>query len=90
MTGTHLLELFIFNDTPQSIQAEERVRRVLNGAANIAWNLKVIDIAKHPEVLEERNIIAVPVLIKHVPEPEYRVVGDMEDADAILRGLGVH
>lgn len=90
MSAPHLLELFIFNDTPQSNQAEQRVRQVLSSVSSNIWSLKVIDIAKQPEMLEERNIIAVPVLIKHVPEPEYRVVGDMEDADAILRGLGAY
>jgi len=49
--------------------------------------LEVIDISEHPEVAQEDNILATPTLIKKLPPPIRRIIGDLFDADKILMVL---
>ncbi|MBF0220082.1 MAG: circadian clock protein KaiB [Gammaproteobacteria bacterium] len=52
-----------------------------------AYEIKVIDLLKHPQLAEEEKILATPVLIRHFPEPMRRIIGDLSNLSDVLVGL---
>ena len=83
----YVLRLYITGSTPRSIRALSNIRRICNEHLAGHYDLEVIDIAEHPTLAEGEQIIAAPTLIKHLPLPLRRFIGDMSQTDRILLGL---
>ena len=52
-----------------------------------AYELEIIDVLEHPQVAEDERILATPTLIKQLPPPLRRVIGDLSDTEKVLLGL---
>lgn len=78
------LKLFIAGITPGSIRAIENVKDLCNSYLAGKYDLEVIDIYQQRHMIKEMNIIAVPTLIRILPEPERRIIGDMTDKKEII------
>ena len=63
------------------------IRRICNGELAGRVSLEIIDIHKHPEALEADHVLAVPTLIKRLPPPLRRIVGDLSDASILRAAL---
>lgn len=87
--GRHVLRLFVTGATPRSIKAIENLRHVLERELPGRYDLEVIDIYQHPEAAREHQVIAAPTLVKLLPEPVRRIIGDLSDVERVLRGLGI-
>ncbi len=83
----YVLRLYITGSTPRSIRALSNIRRICNEHLAGHYDLEVIDIAEHPTLAEGEQIIAAPTLIKHLPLPLRRFIGDMSQTESILLGL---
>ncbi len=83
----YVLRLYITGSTPRSIRALSNIRRICNEHLAGHYDLEVIDIAEHPTLAEGEQIIAAPTLIKHLPLPLRRFIGDMSQTERILLGL---
>ncbi len=83
----YVLRLYITGSTPRSIRALSNIRRICNEHLAGHYDLEVIDIAEHPTLAEGEQIIAAPTLIKHLPLPVRRFIGDMSQTERILLGL---
>ena len=83
----YLLRLYITGSTPRSIRALSNIRRICGEYLEGRYDLEVIDIAEHPTLAEGEQIIAAPTLIKHLPLPLRRFIGDMSQTERILLGL---
>ena len=83
----HRLRLFVTGSTIRSRRAIENLRRIC--AAELAGKveLEVVDIYQQPELAERHQIIAAPTLIKLLPLPVRRIIGDLSDTERVLRGL---
>jgi circadian clock protein KaiB len=86
----YLLRLFITGLTPNSVRALVNVKIVCEQYLPDNCDLEVIDIYQKPEQAELENILATPMLIKKMPLPERRLIGDLTDIKSILKGLDLH
>lgn len=84
---THILRLYVTGSTPRSTRAIENIRRLLESELHDCYDLEVVDVYQHPEAASEHQILAAPTLIKLLPEPVRRIIGDLSDTERVLRGL---
>ncbi len=85
----YLLKLYVTGKTLRADQAIANVRRICDGEFCDQYELKVIDVLKHPELAEDEKILATPTLIKELPQPARRIIGDLSDKEKVLEGLGL-
>ena len=85
----YLLRLFVTGLTPRSLEAIENVRNLCEQHLKGRHRLEVIDIYQLPEAASEDRIVAVPTLVRKLPLPLRRFVGDMTNKDNILAGLDI-
>jgi circadian clock protein KaiB len=77
----------VAGSTPRATTAIENLRRICEKDLSGRYELEVIDVLEHPELAEKDRILATPTLIKQLPPPLRRVIGDLSDADKVLLGL---
>lgn len=83
----YVLHLYINDSTMKSRMAVENIKRVCRQHLEGRHALKVIDIQRHANLARAEHIVAVPTLIKRLPAPLQRLVGDMSDFHRVLAGL---
>lgn len=81
------LRLFITGSTPRSTRALDNMRRICAENLDGRYELEVIDVYQHPEATREFQIVATPTLIKILPEPLRRIIGDLSNQERVLAGL---
>ena len=84
--GNFVLKLYVTGETPNSLRAIRNLQEIVQGLAE-GYEVKVIDILKHPQLVEEEKIIATPTLAKELPLPLRRIIGDLSDKERVLVGL---
>ena len=75
------VSLYVTGRTPLSISAIENLKNIFK-KAGVSYNLKIVDILKHPEIAEEKNILATPLLEKTYPVPT-KIIGDLSDVENV-------
>ncbi len=88
--ATHVLRLYVTGSTSRSTRAIDNIRRLLESELPHRYDLEVVDVYQHPEAASEHQILAAPTLVKLLPEPVRRIIGDLSDTDRVLRGLDIH
>jgi circadian clock protein KaiB len=83
------LTLYVDGASPRSISAIEAVRRVCDEELGFQIDLEVIDVQKEPALVMRDHVIVVPTLIKRVPGPPRRMVGDLSDPARLRLRLGL-
>lgn len=83
------LRLFVAGASSISIRAINNLQIILDEHLKDRYELEIIDIHQQPLLVKEEDIFAVPLLIKKLPIPIKRLVGDMSDKSKVLRGLGL-
>jgi circadian clock protein KaiB len=83
----YILRLYVAGTTARSVQAVMNVKRICEEHLKGRYDLEVIDIYQQPVLARGEQIIAVPTLIKKLPEPLKKFIGDMSDNERILVGL---
>jgi len=73
--------------TPRTQLAVANLRRICEAELANECDLEIIDVLEHPQVAEDQRILATPTLVKHLPPPLRRVIGDLSDRDKVLFGL---
>jgi circadian clock protein KaiB len=86
----YVLRLYIIGTTPQSMRAVANIRRICDEHLQDRYELEVVDLSRHPTLAEGEQIIATPTLIKKLPLPLRRFIGDLSQTDRILLGLDLH
>lgn len=85
----YVLSLFIAGMTMRSAESIARIKRLCDTHLPGRHDLQIIDIHQQPELAQQRQILAVPTLVKISPAPERRLIGDFADELEVLRGLDV-
>jgi circadian clock protein KaiB len=83
----YVLRLYVTGMTPRSARAVENLRAICDEYLNGRYDLEVIDIYQQPGLAKGEQIIAAPTLIKKLPLPMQRIIGDMSDRERVLFGL---
>ena len=85
----YILRLFIAGISPKSRKAIDNLREILEENLKDQYELEIIDIYQQPIFAKEGQIIAAPTLIKELPPPLRRFIGDLSDKERILLGLNL-
>ena len=85
----YVLRLFIAGASVNSRHAVANLTELCEVHIGGRYSLDIIDIHQQKEVAELEQIIALPLLIKSLPLPERRLIGDMSDTKKVLKGLGI-
>ena len=83
----YVLKLYITGMTARSQQALRNIKKIINENPDYNFDLEVIDIYQQPTLAKGDQIIAVPTLIKKLPSPLRRLIGDLSQEDRIILGL---
>lgn len=83
----YLLRLYVTGTTGKSVRAIQNVRRICEEHLKGVYELEVVDIYKNLPLARGDQIIAAPTLIKRLPVPLRRLIGDMSDEQRVLVGL---
>jgi len=81
--------LYVAGMTPRSARAIANIKAICEDHLKGLYALQVIDLYQHPELAEGEQIIALPTLIRKLPPPLRRMIGDLSDRDKVLVGLDV-
>lgn len=81
------LRLFVTGSTPRSTRAIDNLRRICAANLDGRYELEVIDVYDRPETTREFQIVATPTLVKVLPEPLRKIIGDLSDELKVLAGL---
>ncbi len=83
----YILRLYITGQTPKSERAIENLRRICEDELDGQYQMVIIDVLERPQLAEDEKILATPTLIKELPPPLRRIIGDLSDTEKVLLGL---
>jgi circadian clock protein KaiB len=81
------LRLYVAGQTPRSIAAFGNLKRLCEEHLSGRYSIEVVDLVKHPQLAAGDQIVAIPTLVRKLPEPLRKIVGDLRDAERALVGL---
>lgn len=84
---SYVLKLYITGRTPRAEQAITSIRGICERELAGLYELVVIDVLERPQLAENERILATPTLVRELPPPLRRVVGDLSDKERVLVGL---
>ena len=81
------LRLYIAGKTPRSVDAFANLKKICEEHLAGRYKIEVVDLMQHPQLAAGDQIIAIPTLVRKLPEPLRRVVGDLSNTERTLVGL---
>lgn len=85
----YVLRLYVSGTTPRSLQAIEAVSALCEEHLAGRFEIEVIDVYRKPELARQNQIIAAPTLVRELPPPLRKLIGDLTDVERVLRGLDI-
>ena len=83
------LRLYIAGNTPRSSAALRNLKKYCEQHLSGLYEIEVIDLLVNPQLAEGDQILAVPTLVKQVPEPVRKIIGDLSNEERVLVGLDI-
>jgi circadian clock protein KaiB len=83
------LKLYVAGNTQKSIAALKNLQKYCEEYLQGKYRIEVIDLLKKPQLAEGDQIFAVPTLVRKVPEPMRKIIGDLSDKEKVLVGLNI-
>ena len=87
---TYRLRLFITGRTPHSVRALENLREICESELKGRYEVEVIDVLEDPNEANIEKILATPTLVRKLPEPVRKIIGDLSDREKVLLGLDIY
>jgi circadian clock protein KaiB len=81
--------LYVAGASPKSLRAFANLRKLCEDHLAGRYEIEIVDLAKRPLLARADNIVAVPTLVRSLPEPMRRVIGDLSDTERVLLSLQV-
>ncbi len=81
------LRLYVAGQTAKSLQAFANLKRICEEHLAGEYNIEVIDLLKHPQLAKGDQILALPTLVRKLPEPVRKIIGDLSNEERVLVGL---
>jgi circadian clock protein KaiB len=85
-----VLRLYVTGTTPRSLQAIKTLKEICETDLQGNFDMSIIDVLERPQLAEHEKILATPTLIKELPPPLRRVIGDLSEKEKVLIGLDLH
>ena len=83
------LRLYVAGQTPKSLIALKNLKKICEEHLQGRYRLHVIDLVKTPQLAQDDQILAIPTLVRNLPQPIRKVIGDLSDTQRVLVGLDV-
>lgn len=83
------LRLYVAGQTPKSMAAIANIRRLCEEYLPGRCTVDIVDLMKDPELAQRHQIVAIPTLIRELPEPIKRIIGDLSNTQRVLLGLDI-
>jgi circadian clock protein KaiB len=83
------LKLYVAGQSPKSVNAIANIKAICEENLQGRYELEVIDLYQQPQLAQGEQIIAVPTLIRKLPPPLRRIIGDMSNTERVLVGLDI-
>lgn len=83
------LRLYVAGQTPKSIAAITNLKKLCDQHLSGRYEIEIIDLMKNPALAQRHQIIAIPTLIRQLPEPLKRIIGDLSNSEKVLVGLDI-
>ncbi len=87
--GHYHLRLYVAGQTAKSLRATANLRRVCEEHLAGRYDIELIDLMQNPKLAAGDQILAVPTLVRRLPAPLKRIIGDLSDTDKVLVGLDI-
>jgi len=81
------LRLYVAGQTAKSLQAFANLKRICEEHLGGRYQIKVVDLMKNPELAKGDQIFALPTLVRKLPEPVRKIIGDLSNTERVLVGL---
>jgi circadian clock protein KaiB len=81
------LRLYTAGQTPKSMAAFSNLKRICEEHLTGRYKIEVIDLTQNPRLAKEDQIVAIPTLVRRLPDPLRRIIGDLSDTERTLVGL---
>jgi circadian clock protein KaiB len=82
-----ILRLYVAGQTPNSLAAFDNLKKICEEHMKGRYRIEVIDLLKNPQLAKDHQIIAVPTLIRKLPTPVKKIIGNLSDTERVLVGL---
>jgi circadian clock protein KaiB len=82
-----ILKLYVAGQTPKSITALSNLKKICDTHLAGKYRIEVIDLIKNPQLAKGDQIFAIPTLVKKLPEPVRKIIGDLSNTERVLVGL---
>lgn len=83
------LRLYVAGQTPKSLSAFTNLKKICEEHLAGEYSIEVIDLLKNPQLAKGDQIIALPTLVRKLPEPIKQIIGDLADTERVLVGLDI-
>jgi circadian clock protein KaiB len=84
-----VLFLYVAGETQKSLSAINNLRKICAQHLECSYRIKVIDLLKNPKLAREHQILALPTLVRQLPTPIRKIIGDLSNTERVLVGLDV-
>lgn len=81
------LRLYVAGQTPKSLAAISNLKKICDKYVNAQYRVEVIDLLKNPTLARDHQILAIPTLVRSLPVPISKIIGDLSDTQRVLVGL---
>lgn len=88
-SSRYLLKLYVAGQSPKSLNAIGNIKKICEVNLQGHYVLDVIDLYQQPQLAQGEQVIAVPTLIRKLPHPLRRIIGDMSNTERVLAGLDI-
>ncbi|MCL5273081.1 MAG: circadian clock protein KaiB [Gammaproteobacteria bacterium] len=86
----YILRLYIVGKTPNCIAAIHNLKNICEEYLPENYHIEIIDLLQFPQLAKDDQILAIPTVIRKLPKPVRKLIGDLSDKDAVLIGLDLH
>lgn len=87
--GVLNLRLYVAGQTPKSLAALSNLKKICDEHLKGKYRIEIIDLVKDPKAAQGDQILAIPTLVKKLPVPVRKIIGDLSNTDRVLLGLDI-
>jgi circadian clock protein KaiB len=81
------LRLYVAGQTPKSLAAFSNLRKICETHLSGSYSIEVVDLSEQPQLSKGDQILAIPTLVRKLPQPVRKIIGDLSDTERVLVGL---
>ena len=83
------LRLYVAGQTPRSLAALANLKRICEQYLEKRYSVEVVDLVRNPQLARKDQILAIPTLVRNLPSPMRKIIGDLSNTEKVLLGLEV-